>query len=160
MPEISQSITVNRPVNEVFRTVADMNRAESWQPDVSASSMSDEKMRVGIMITQTRTSHALGWRLDLNADVLDYTPNRLIRLQGVVGRFPATVTYTFESRGGATAVTETVNIRPGCLFAPVGPLLSAAVKGRTVKALAGLKESLEARGGSTQVTDFQNLGSD
>lgn len=158
MPEISHSITVNRPVNEVFRAVADMNNAQSWQPDVTASSMSDEKMRVGIMITQTRTTHALGWRLDLNADVLDYAPNRLIRLQGVLGRFPALVTYTFESRGGATAVTETVETRTGCLFALVTPMLSSAISKRTKKALAGLKESLEARGGSTQVTDFQNLG--
>ncbi|MEE4185022.1 MAG: SRPBCC family protein [Gammaproteobacteria bacterium] len=157
MPEITESITINRPVTEVFRTVADMNRASEWQPDVSESSMSDEKMRVGIILSQTRSTHVLGWRLDLNADVLEYTPNRLIELQGVLGRFPATVRYTFESRGGATAVTETVQTRPGCLYAPVGPLLSSAVRGRTRRALEGLKEKLETRGGTGQVTNFQNL---
>lgn len=157
MPEISQTITVNRPVNEVFRTVADMNKADRWQPDVTAASMSDEKMRVGIMLTQTRTSRVLGWRLDLNADVLDYTPNKLIRLKGVLGRFPATITYQFEARGGATSVTEMVDVNTGCLFAPVSPLLSSAVSGRTKRALDGLKQTLESGSGGAQVTNFQNL---
>ncbi len=160
MPEISQTVTVNRPVNEVFRKVADMNDAESWQPDVKSGSMSDERMRVGLFVAQRRTSRVFGWKLDLNADVLDYTPNKMIRLKGVVGRFPTVITYSFESRGGATAVTETVDARTGCLYLPVGPFLSASLNGRTKRALNGLKESLEKRGGATSVTNFQDLPSE
>lgn len=159
MPEITQAVTINRPVNEVFRTVTDFKNAQQWQPDVTESHMSDEKIRVGIFVTQSRTSRALGWRLDFNADITGYKPNRLVEYKGVIGRFPVTGRIEFDNSGSVTTVRETIDFRTGCLYTPVAPLITGALNTRTKNALDSLKTLLENKQpGASTPTDFhQNL---
>jgi len=159
MPQISHTITINRPVNEVFRTATDFSNAQEWQPDVVESTLSGEKPRVGLFITQSRDTHALGWRLDLNADITGYTPNRLLEYKGVVGRFPVSGRIEFEHSGTVTTVRETLDVRTGCLYAAVNPFLAGALNKRTQRALDGLKQKLEnTSSGAASPTDFhENL---
>jgi len=159
MPEISHTVTINRSVSEVFRTATDFSNVQQWQPDVVESHLSGEKPRVGLFITQSRNTHALGWRLDLNVDITGYTPNRLVEYKGVVGRFPVSGRIEFEHSGTITTVRETMDVRTGCLYAPVTPFISRALNKRTTQALNGLKTMLESqRGGASTPTDFhENL---
>jgi uncharacterized membrane protein len=154
MPEITETIVINRPVSEVFRFVADLNKTQEWQPDVEETHATDERARVGVMVTQPRSSRMLGWRLDLNADIVEYTPNRLIEYKGVLGRFPVKDRLEFESSGGTTTVRETVNVRMGILFALFSPFMRSTLSRRTRRALEGLKTRLENRTSSTSATDF------
>jgi uncharacterized membrane protein len=155
MPEIKETITINRPVSDVFRYVADLNNAAQWQPDVVEAHVSGERARVGSFFTHVRTTRLLGWKLDLNADVVNLVPNRLIEYKGAVARFPVRGQYEFESSGGTTVVREYVNVRMGFLYAIFSPLMSSAIAGRTRRSLANLKQTLEAgRSGTDSVTSF------
>lgn len=158
MPQVEHSVTINRPVSEVFRFVNDADNMAEWQPDVRESHLTGEKMRVGVMMTQTRTTHLLGWRLDLNADIVGYQPNKSIEYQGILGRFPVRGQIAFESMGGNTTVTESLEIRMGFLFAIFSPMMSGTMKRRTRNALETLKEKLENRSvtGNSKPTDFHN----
>lgn len=141
-----QSITVNRSVSDVFRTVANFREASQWQPDVQGVHLSDDHVRTGVIVTVVRSTRLLGWKLDLNADIIDYTPNKLIEYKGVLGRFAVRGSYSFIPSAGKTQVTETLNIRMGWLYAIWGPLMRTVMAGRTRRALEGLKQYLEARG--------------
>jgi uncharacterized membrane protein len=155
MPEIQEAITIDRPVSDVFRYIADFNNAPQWQPDVVEAHVSGERTRVGSFFTLVRTTRLLGWKLDLNADIINYVPNRLIEYKGAVARFPVRGQYEFESSGGTTVVRETVNVRMGILYAIFSPLMSSAIRGRTRRALGQLKQTLEAgRTGADSVTSF------
>lgn len=156
MPQIEQSVTINRPISEVFRFAADLNaNGQQWQPDILAHHQTDEKLRVGVMITQSRSTRLLGWRLDLNADIIGYQPNKLIEYKGVLGRFPVKGRLEFSGSGGTTTVAERLDIRLGCLFAPFSPLMTMVMTGRTRRVLAKLKQALESRGSRSQTpTDF------
>lgn len=143
MPQVSESVTIGRPVTTVFQIASDTNRVKEWQPDVTEAVYTDNRIRVGVMVTQSRNTHMLGWRLDLNADITDYTPNRLIEYKGVLGRFPVTGQLEFESGGGQTTVTETLDIRMPFLFFVFGPFMRSTMRSRTRRSLEALKSIAE-----------------
>lgn len=155
MPEITTSVTVNRPVSQVFRIAADTSRVQEWQTDIIASHFTEERIRVGVMVTQSRKTRAGGVRLDLNADVTDYQPNKVIGYRGVVGRFPSTIRMEFNPQGGATKVTETINIRLFFPFGFIGFAFKGALRRRSRNMLEQLKAIAEAEGGSAP-TNFQS----
>jgi uncharacterized membrane protein len=146
MAEVRDSISINRSITSVFQLAADTDQLDQWQPDVTASHYSDKKLRVGVMITQDRKTYALGWKLDLNADIIEYVPNRTISYKGVLGRFPVLGTIEFESSGGATTVTETIDIKIGILHILFSPLIRGAVSKRTRQSLQALKILAEKQG--------------
>ncbi len=155
MPEVKQSVTINRPVGEVFRTAMDFNRVTEWQPDIQESHLSEERPRVATMIMQRRSTRLMGWKLDLNADITNYVPNRMLEYKGVLGRFPVLGQLSFDSERGSTRVTEHLEIRMGFLYALFSPMMRGVMSRRSRKALEGLKNMIESKSvGSTPPTDF------
>ncbi|PJF22296.1 MAG: hypothetical protein CUN56_06725 [Phototrophicales bacterium] len=143
MPEIIVSQTINRPVFDVFPMFTQVEKLEQWQPDLQAAHQTDDRLRVGVMVTYVRNTRALGWQLDLNADIVDYVPNRLIGYKGIIGRFPTSGRIEFESSGSSTTVTEIINVRMGFLFGLFSPLVKRALTRRTQNALNNLKMMME-----------------
>jgi hypothetical protein len=83
--------------------------------------------------------------------------NRLIEYNGVIGRYPVVGALKFESQGGSTVVTESLDIRMGCLFAPLSPLMNMIMGARTRRMLGNLKKVIEGRSAaSSSVTNFQS----
>lgn len=158
MPHIEQSITINRPVNEVFRIAGNFEKAGEVAPDVMSTHQTEERPRVGVMVTQNRSTRVFSWRLDLNADITGYIPNKIVEYKGVMGRFPVEGRIEFQSAGSTTTVIERIDIRTGCLYSVFNPLLGSAVSRRTRRAQAGLKKHLESgsTGQSEAPTDFHN----
>lgn len=145
MPQIECSVTINRPISEVFSYVADFRNAPQWQGDVEEVFLSDSSIRVGVMVTQTRRTRLLGWRLDLNADIIAYQPNKIIEYKGVLGRFPIHGEISFSSSRGTTELTEAINIRMGFLYAIYSPFMAGTMRRRTNAALQALKTMMENR---------------
>ena len=148
MPQVEYTITINRPVGEVFRFVADFRNDPQWQKDVVEVHQSDGSTRIGSMITETRNSRVWTWRLDLNADIVDYQPNKLIEFKGVIGQFPVLGRYEFSFSRGTTQFTQSYNIRMGFLYSLFSPFVRRAVLRRTKNSMDALKQMLEARGSS------------
>lgn len=145
MPQIECSVSINRSVSEVFSYVADFRNAPKWQGDVEEVFLSDSSLRVGVMVTQTRKTRLLGWRLDLNADIITYQPNKLIEYKGILGRFPIHGEISFSSSRGVTEVSEALNIRMGFLYGIYSPFLAGTMRRRTNVALQSLKTMMENR---------------
>lgn len=156
MPEVNCSVTINKPVSQVFRYAIEADKVQQWQPDVESVHQTEDKLRVGVMITQKRNTYVMGWRLDLNADVITYQPNKIIEYKGVLGRFPVSGRMEFQSSGGITTVIEHINIRMGFIFGLFAPFMRGTMTRRTQRALNTLKEQLETQSNvqSSIPTDF------
>ncbi|MCU0511379.1 MAG: SRPBCC family protein [Anaerolineae bacterium] len=146
MPVIEHSITINRPLVDVFRAVADFNAWHTWQPGITTVNLtSGDPVRVGTMLTIVRGGTFI------NADVLDYQRNKLIVFQGVWGRFRFSRTLDFQSGsvGGREAVVkDKINLQTGWLFFWYAPLLAMSVRSQTGGDWASLKRQLENSGRS------------
>lgn len=146
MPQISANVTINASIGDVFRYAVD--NLQQWQPDIEGMDMTDDRIRLGISITQRRNTFLMGWRLDLNADITDYKPNKLIEYKGVLGRFPVLGQLEFTPQGGTTLVTERLNIRMPWLTMLYSPFMRRVMTSRTSKVLNLLKSQLESGGKS------------
>ena len=145
MPTIKRSITIDRPISQVFRYVADFSKHVEWQLDIIRVHQSDERIHVGSMVTVDRNVRALFARLDLNADITDYQINKKIEYKGTIGVYPAVGNYTFDSQGRSTTVTETVTVH--MWFLPrwfTGWLYTMRLGQRSNSSLKNLKQVLEA----------------
>ncbi len=148
MPQVEHTITINRPVGEVFRLVADFRNDPQWQKDVVEVHQTEGSTRIGTMVTEKRNLRVWTWRLDLNVDVVDYQPNKLIEIKGVIGQFPVLGRYEFSFSRGTTQFTQSFDIRMGFLYGVFSPFLRGAVLRRTRNSMDALKQLLEARGSS------------
>lgn len=157
MPQVEHTITINRPVGEVFRLVADFRNDPQWQKDVAEVHQTEGSTRIGTMVTEKRNLRVWTWRLDLNVDVVDYQPNKLIEIKGVIGQFPVLGRYEFSFSRGTTQFTQSLDIRMGFLYGLFSPFLRGAVLRRTKTSMEALKQLLEARG-STGVTPIPQAG--
>ncbi|PJF29694.1 MAG: hypothetical protein CUN52_07080 [Phototrophicales bacterium] len=142
MPKISINVTINASIGDVFRYAID--NLQAWQTDVENMDMTDERIRTGISITQRRSTHLMGWRLDLNADITDYKPNKLVEYKGVLGRFPVSGQIEFTPQGGTTLVCETMTIRMPFLTGLYAPFMRRVMTARTQRVLNTLKNQLES----------------
>jgi len=141
MPKINVQVTISASISDVFRHA--VNDFKVWQTDIEAMDMTDDRIRQGISITQRRNSYLMGWRLDLNADITDYKPNKLVEYKGVLGRFSVTGSLEFTPQGGTTLVSETLSIRMPFLTGLYAPFMRRVMTTRTKKALSTLKSQLE-----------------
>ena len=144
MPQIKYSVTINSPIGRVFRYVVDVKNAQKWQPDVRKAYDDGEALRIGAIISQDRSTRLLQWRLDLNADVIEYRPNKLVEYKGALGRFSIHGRLEFESSRRTTTVTESIDVRMGCMYFMFSPLMGNVMQRRTRKTLETLKNVLES----------------
>lgn len=142
MPKISAQVTIQASISDVFRHA--VNDLKVWQTDIEGMDMTDDRIRQGISITQRRNTYLMGWRLDLNADITDYKPNKLVEYKGVLGRFSVVGSIEFTPTGGATQVSESINIKMPFLMGLYAPFMRRVMTARTQKMLNTLKSQLES----------------
>ena len=144
MPSFEHTITVQRSLFDVFKYLADFERAPQWQPSTSSAHVTaGDPVRVGTMVSQNRR---LIGAVFVNADVVDYQVNKQIQLQGVFQRFPFTRTYRVESIGGMqTRVHDRMVMQTGCLYAWYTPVLSTLLNKQIAQEWQQFKQILESR---------------
>lgn len=143
MAEIKYTVTINRPVGEVYRFVSNFKNDPQWQGDVTDVHQSDGALRIGTMLTESRSSRAWTWKLDLNADVIDLKPNKLIEFKGVLGIFPVRKRYEFNFSRGTTEFTQEITVKISFIYMLFSPFIRRAIKARTQKTMNALKALME-----------------
>ena len=132
MIDVSTSIEIDRPADEVFAFVGEFPNNPRWQRgQVSARWTTDPPLRVG----STYEQHARFLGRDvINAfEVIEVEPGRRVRFTSRGGTFPLTITRTVEELGPSRArFTERAEGEPGRYFRIAEPLLRRMVE-RTIR---------------------------
>jgi uncharacterized protein YndB with AHSA1/START domain len=144
MAQFKQSVVINRPVEQVFAFVSDLENDPPWSRAAELCRISPGPVGVGTTFRQR--DRLLGRRLELTLQVVDYEPNHKVTLQTTSRGLSFAGTRMVEPVGqGATRVTFVGGGRAGGVWRPVEPLL-AAVGGRRLRTQLGrLKRLLESQ---------------
>lgn len=148
MLHVEESVEINRPVEEVFDYVSNVENFPEWAgPPIEAHKEKSGPIREGDGFTMT--TKFLGRRFETPYAVTSYEPNRRLSYQGTGGPIPNQEwTYTFEETPtGGTRYTQVVEGEPGGFFRLAGPLLKAALSRQFRADLGTLKDMLEAEQG-------------
>lgn len=139
---MEHSIRIDRPPDEVFRYLTDIEKLPEWQ-ESALEVRWDGPMRVGARIEETRT--LLGRRTHSTLEVSEYEPNRRFSLRAVAGPLPFEVRHTLTGEDGGTRL-DWVGEADTSRFPKLAVRMFAGVAERQFKAdLDRLKDLLERR---------------
>ena len=103
MPEASYSVTIARPIDEVFAFVLDGEKCPQWRPGVlDIKRVSGDG--VGTRYAQG-VKGPMGRRIAADYEITALDPNRSIEFQTVTGPARPHGRYDFESVDGGTRLT-------------------------------------------------------
>ena len=122
MVDRSDSIVIDRPVEDVFAYVADVTNDPSWHTDIlEARKTTDGPVGMGA-VWHTRFKPAMGIS-EADIEVVSFEPNRVLAMKGEVGPMHPTLTYRFEPADGGTKFTRRVQINVSGLMKIMQPMI-------------------------------------
>ena len=144
MIELERSLTIRRPVAEVFAFVTDVEKSPRWQAwAVDARVVSEGPLAVGTQYEYV--ARFLGRRIESRSEVTAYEPDKRYAWKVTSGPIPAEASLDFESVDGGTRVTLTGKGEPGGFFRLAEPVIGRMVKRQVEADIENLKDLLESR---------------
>src|SRR6266508_3334619 len=113
--KIEISIVINRPVEEVFAVMSNLENNPKWNPaalEVKKTSVGP----IGVGTTWRSVTSILGQRLEGESETLEYEPNRKYATRIKSGPFPMKFQESFESIEGGTRVDARIEVEPRGFF--------------------------------------------
>ena len=142
MIDVARSITINRPVAEVFAYVSDVSNEPAWHTDVLEARQTSEGP-IGIGTTfLIRIKPSMGVSEGL-AEVIGFERNRKQVLRGEMGSMRPTITHLFEPAEGRTKFTRRIQIEASGLMRLMLPLVRPMTGRSNTGFLENLKQVLE-----------------
>lgn len=143
MTDISTSIEIARPAEEVFAFVADMANNPDWQKgQQSCEWTSEPPLRLGS--TYDQTASFLGKTITSSFEVTEYEHGHRIRIVSTQGSMPIDVTRTVEPLGpDRCRVGARVRGTAPRAMRLLGPLLDRMVRSSVEKDYRRLRDLLE-----------------
>ena len=147
MADVSLSIVVERPIEEVFAFVTDARNDPLWQ---AAAGLWESRLLpegpVGVGTQILELWHAMGVKAQATSEVTTYEPCSRYTLHHLCGSCPfAYRTQVFEPLAHSTRWTCTALVRADGAFAPVGARLAAHMREMLRASMAEAKSLLEQR---------------
>ena len=143
MIRIQASVTVNRPLEEVFRFMTDNQNALQWQSGLLEARVTNDV--VGVGKTWVDVVQVLGRRIEIASELTEFEPLRVVGFKSTSGPIPIEGHYSYEPIGQGTKVTFTLQGEPGGFFKLAEPLVARSTQRQWETNLANLKDLLEQR---------------
>ena len=142
MPTVSSSITIARPIEDVFSIMTDVEMTGRWFPgNVEEHWTSPPPHGVG------STRHAVvtmfGRRTENDAVTTEYDPPRRAAIRGTSPNAPFEATLVFSRRSNSTHVEVTSNLRLTGVSRVLGPLIAWVYGRGWAQGLRNLKDLME-----------------
>ena len=143
MVDRSDSITIDRPVEQVFAYVTDTSNDPAWHTDILEARQTTEGP-IGMGTSWHLRFKPFMGTSEGNSEVVGFEPNRKEVLKGAAGRMQTTLTYEFERANGGTRFTRRAQIRMPGLMRLMDPLMQwIDAPRRNQRFLANLKRVIE-----------------
>jgi carbon monoxide dehydrogenase subunit G len=136
MPSAERTITINRPVDEVFTFLADGRNAQLWRSGVLDVDLVSGA-GLGALYSQGVRGPG-GRRIAADYEVTEFEPNSKIAFRATAGPVRPTGSFTFEGMGTGTVLTFKLDAALGGLQ----KLLMGGVVQSTMNAEMGALDKL------------------
>jgi carbon monoxide dehydrogenase subunit G len=148
MPSITQSVTVDRPVAEVWEFISRFENATRWSRGVlEARQTSDGPLGVGS--TLQTVVKAFGRRRTADYLVTEYEPGHAFAFGVTAGPMTSRARYSVEPAGAGTRLTVSGEARVTGPYKLLGPVLVRTLERHSQDDLSNLKRILEASPGQS-----------
>jgi uncharacterized membrane protein len=142
MARIVVSITVKRPIDEVFAVLSDWTNSPTWISGMQSVAKTPDGP-IGVGTTYQGVGKALGRKLDADLTVTELEPNRRYEIASTTPS-PSTMTFVFESVDGGTRVNRTMDSDPASFFKLAEPLLLPMMKRAMQSDFVTFRDLMEA----------------
>ncbi|MDE2993592.1 MAG: SRPBCC family protein [Chloroflexota bacterium] len=141
------SIVVERPIEDVWAFVANIENMDQWVVGVSEPRLSNGR-DIGVGATYTSKYTYAGKTHTIDYEVTAYEPQQHFATQSTEGPFPFQGELDLERVGQGTKVTNTIDAGSDGLFTTItfkllGPLVRISMRRQLHKELVALKNILE-----------------
>ena len=137
-------ITINRPVEEVFAYVGNLQNGPQWQSGLlEVRRKTAGTPGVGTQFTSVRKF--MGQKMESGIEFTAYEPNKKIAFKSISGSSPFEQTFLFESTAEGTRLTTRLELQTSGLMGLAEPLIASGVKREMDANFGDLKDMLETR---------------
>ena len=143
MARAEMSTVVNRPIEDVFAVLSNVENNPKWS-SAAVEAQQTSAGPVGVGTTMRFVGRFLGRRVESRAVVTQFETNRIFAWQSSAGPFPMQGSLTFERINGGTRVNSVFEAEPAGFFKLVEPLMVMMAKRRSQNDLDNLKGLMEA----------------
>jgi uncharacterized protein YndB with AHSA1/START domain len=139
-----KSIIIDRPIEEVFAYVGDLETGSQWQSALlEVRRTTQGPLGIGTQFMSVRKF--MGQKMEATVEFVTYEPNRQITFKSISGPSPFEQSFLFESTAEGTRLTSILELQTGGLMGLADPLVSAGVKRAMDASFGDLKDLLESR---------------
>jgi uncharacterized protein YndB with AHSA1/START domain len=138
-----KTIVINRPIEEVFAFLADIDNISRWVSIENVKQTSSGPIGVGS--TFSSTVHLAGQKLDANAEVTAYEPPHTFAFKASSGATQLESKFTLTPVNDTTQIAALAEGDPGPLGKLAGPFLNTLAKKQLESQLESLKKILEGQ---------------
>ena len=147
MTHIQHTITIDRPVEEVWDYVLDARNDPVWITNVvEVGRGAEAPVELGLEIEETYKF--LGVRLPMTLKVTEHEPPHRSAIEMSDGPVPGRGSYQFEPVDGGTRFTMSLDTDAHGFFKLAEPVFARMARRDVASSLENLKDILEARNGS------------
>ena len=143
MTRITQSVTVNRPVEEVWDFISNFENTTRWSRGVLEARQTSPGP-LGVGSTLRTVVKAFGRRRTADYLVTEYEPNRAFAFEVTSGPMASRARYSVEPAGAGTRLTASGQAEATGLYKLLAPLLVRTLERHSQDDLAAVKRILEA----------------
>jgi hypothetical protein len=137
------SVTIDRPISEVFPFVADARNRPSWDSSVDSEELTSAEP-IGAGSTITTRMRSMGRDYEIGWEITEHEPPGLQRIRSTSGPFPTTLEWKLTEAGpGSTKVDFFLTGDPGGLMRLMQPLIARGAQGNLDRGFPRLKRLLE-----------------
>ena len=142
MGEESNTITIARPVSDVFAFLADAENDPQWRGGVIQMTRTSGQ-GVGTTYRQIVAGPG-GRRIDADVEITEFVPDQRIAFRTTKGPVRPTGSYHLQASNGGTVVTFRLAATLGGVKKLIAPMVAKTMRSE-VAALTELKRVLESR---------------
>ena len=142
MPSESNTITIARPVSDVFAFLANAENDKQWRGGVIEMTRSSGQ-GVGATYRQIVAGPG-GRRIDADVEITEFVPDQRIAFRTTQGPVRPTGSYELQAGEGGTVVTFRLAATLGGIKKLMAPMVAKTMRSE-VAALTELKRVLESR---------------
>ena len=145
MAHVEASITVNRPIAEVFAFVTDFSKAVQWQSGLIEAGVTSSGP-VGVGSTFKWIASFAGQKMDTGGQLTVWDPPNQYGYKTTAGPVPGGGGFTFKAEGNSTLVKQYGDFEPGGFFKLAEGLIMKQIEGQFQESVKKLKQVVEAGG--------------
>jgi carbon monoxide dehydrogenase subunit G len=143
MIKLAQSVTVNRPVEEVWKFIGNFENTIRWSRGVLEAKQTSEGP-IGVGSTLQTVVQAFGRRRTASYLVTEYEPNSAFAFEVTSGVMTSKARFSVEPAEAGTRLTASGEVDAVGLYRLLAPILVRTLKRHGEEDLANVKRILEA----------------